>query len=272
MPAISPAKLKIQADRLAKHFTQPAVFVRTMHALLTQYTDYTHRQGQSGTSLGLISSYNVPVIVLHYIVMALEPIIAKDIEGTLALCDRLWSEQHLEHRLLACMLLGQVPVSDPELIFVRLQKWIEPISEYSLMNILVEHGTKRLRAESPSTIMRLVEDCLSSSSEHVQQFGLRTLIAQIENPKFSNLPAVFRLIAPLVRSSPLTLRADLIELVEKLARRSPSETAYILHYCLDSEDNSDAAKITRRVLFLFSDEIKDSLKLVIKNRRKKADG
>src|SRR4030043_489754 len=102
MPAISPAKLKLQTARLAEQYTQPGVFVRELHALLKIYADHSHRPGQSGTPSALIESYNVHPPVLRQINLSMKQIVERDPSGTLELCDALWGESYLEHRLLAC--------------------------------------------------------------------------------------------------------------------------------------------------------------------------
>lgn len=268
MPAISPAKLKLQAARLAEQYTQPGVFLREMHALLKTYADQTHRPGQSGTPAALIESYNVPQPVMRYLWVAIKPLVDKDPQKILELCDKLWAEPYLEHRLLACMLLGQVPVTQSEPVAMRLESWTQAIPEPRLVGVVIEHGMERLRSDAPDTLLKLIEAWLQNSNIYVQQLGLRSLIPQVEDPGFQNLPAVFHLLTPFLRLTPLPLRPDLVDLLEKLALRSPSETAYTLRIALGSADNPDTAWLTRQVFPMFPDELKDSLRQAIKKKLK----
>ena len=137
--------------------------------------------------------------------------------------------------------------------------------EQRLWRTLVEHGMTRLRRESPQLVLMLVEEWLHSPKINFQQLGLRALIPQIEDNGFQNLPAVFLLLAPFLRSCPSHIRPDLIELLGKLALCSPNETAYTLRAALGSADNPDAAWIIRQVLPRFPDDIKVYLRQAMKD-------
>ena len=265
MPAISPTKLRLQTARLAELYPQPGVFVRELHTLLMLYADNTHRSGQSGAPSALIEAYNISPQVMRHINLSLKPMVERDPTRTLDLCDALWAEPNLEHRLLACMLLGQMPITQPEPILLRLERWTDAVPEQRLWRTLIEHGMTRLRRESPQLVLMLVEEWLHSPKINFQQLGLRALIPQIEDNGFQNLPAVFLLLAPFLRSCPSHIRPDLIELLGKLALCSPNETAYTLRAALGSADNPDAAWIIRQVLPRFPDDIKVYLRQAMKD-------
>ncbi|MGE5124163.1 MAG: hypothetical protein ACM3H7_06560, partial [Acidobacteriaceae bacterium] len=92
MPAIQPARLKQQIANLADKFNHPNQFIAQLHALLDQYSDHTHRPGQSGIPSPLISSYNTPPPVMRQIWQALLPLARNDAKSALAICDALWAE------------------------------------------------------------------------------------------------------------------------------------------------------------------------------------
>lgn len=264
MPAISPAKLKLQTARLAEQYAQPGVYVRELHALLKLYADHTHRAGQSGLPSALLESYNVPAPVMRQINLSMKPTVELDPEALLQLCDALWSEPFLEHRLLACTLLGQIPVVQPEPIFQRLESWAQGTPEHHLMRAVIDQGMRRMRQDAPSAVLKLVEEWLQSSEVNLQQLGLRALITQVEEPRFHNLPAVYRLITPFIRSAASAIRPDVVELVKVLAERSPNETAYTLRTALKAPEGAPAAWLTRQVLPEFPKAIQDSLRQAMK--------
>lgn len=267
MSAILPARLKLQTARLAEFYTQPGIFVREMHILLKLYADQTHRPGQSGATSTLIESYNVPQPVMRQLCLAVKPIIENDTFKTLELCDTLWLEPYLEHRLLACTLLGQVPVTQPEPVFQRLVSWTNNVSHHRLKRAVIDQGMARLRSESPGIVLKLIEEWLHSTNIFVQQLGLQALIPQIEEPDFQNIPGVFRLLAPFLRNAPPPIRPDLIDLLNKLAMKAPIETAYTLHRTLEASDNPDTAWLTRQVLPIFPDGVKMNLRQALKIHR-----
>jgi hypothetical protein len=264
MPAISPAKLKLQTARLAEQYTQPGVFVREMHTLLKLYADHTHRPGQSGAPSALIESYNVHPPVMRQLNLTMKPIADRDPSGVLKICDALWAESFLEHRLLACMLLGQMPTSQAEPIIQRVESWTQAAPEQRLLHAVINLGMARMRLESPNTVLVLVEEWLQSSDISIQQLGLRALIPLVEEARFQNLPAVFRLLSSFLRNSPSQLRPDLIDLLKKLVDRSPNETAYILRTALSAQDNPDAAWLTRQLLAGFPKALQSSLRQAMK--------
>jgi hypothetical protein len=98
---------------------------------------------------------------------------------------------------------------------------------------------------------------------------LHSLLYLVEDPDFENLPAVFFLITPFLRSTPSSLRHDLVDLLEKLALRSPQETAFILRSAIGVTNNSDAAWLTRQMLSIFPPEIGNDLRQAMKNQTNK---
>src|SRR5512145_962522 len=112
MPAIQLARLKLQAVELAASFRQPAVFARKLDDLCEFYANRTYRPGVSGESHpSLLKSYNIPAPVLREVQHELTPLAYAEPQATLALCQSLWEEPILEHRLLAAGILGQLPAT-----------------------------------------------------------------------------------------------------------------------------------------------------------------
>lgn len=264
MPAISPTKLKLQSAKLADKYSQPEVFVRELHATLSLYVDNTHRPGKSGSQSIRQKTYHTPLLILRQILLYLIPFCETDSTGLLVLCDRLWGENCREHQLLACMLLGQLPLSLGEPIIMRLEKWASEATAEIDARALVEFGSARIRREMPSTILDLTAQWLQAPETSFQKLGLRSLNAIISDEKFSNLPAVYRLLTPLMRQHSLSTRADLLVLLDKLAVRFPDETAYTLQTLLQSSDNANTVWLTRQVLAKFSKETQKKLRTIIK--------
>lgn len=268
MTAISPAKIKLQATRLAENYTQPGNFVFGLHELLKSYSDQTHRPGRSGSLSKLLMSYNVPQPVLNQILLAMKAFAHSDPLGMVGLCDSLWTEPCLEHQLLSTMLIGLISVDQPEVVIGLLKKWSETVTERRVRQSLIENSTSRLRKETPLMMFQLIQDWLKSSRTEVQQLGLQSLIILVKDPDFQNLPLVFQYIIPMIRSIPASLRPDLIDLLKILSHTSPSETAHAIRTALQAGDNPDAARITRLTLPLFPTDIKDNLRQALKSTQK----
>jgi hypothetical protein len=264
MPAIQPARLKVQSARLAITYTQPGEFVRGLHGLLDSYADHTHRSGQSGTPPPLLSSYNPPIPVLRQIWQDLRPLVITDPQAGLVLCDALWAEPYLEHRLLAAQVLGQIPIELAEPVTERLRAWANSNLEEHLVQALSDQGMACLRHHAKEQIFNLVQEWLDAPNISTRQLGLQTLIPLVEDASFENLPGIFRLLAPYLRIAPSKLRPDLLAVLAILAHRSPQETAFTLRLALTQLENPDTPWLIRHLLTEFPLELQKSLRAALK--------
>jgi hypothetical protein len=251
---------------LAEHFDQPPAYLRSLYHLMDFYADRARRPGQSGLPSPLVAAYNVRPPVLRQIVQELIPLVQADPEQGLALCDALWEQPVLEFRTLAAMLLGQLPTDPPERITARARTWIAPDLEPHLIKIVLVHALARLRQEQPAVLVRLFQDWIESSDKFHQQLGLQALLPLIRDPGFENLPVFFRTIQPLARQAPPVLRPDLLDVLEALAKRSPTETAYFLRQTLETPDALDTPWLIRQLMHAFPPENQSALREAMKNR------
>jgi hypothetical protein len=261
MPAIQLSRLRIQAAQLADLISQPEFFVRSLQTILDYYSDRTYRPGQSGKPPPLLPSYNVPPPVLRQILLELGPRLSVDQDTGLALCDLLWKQEQYECRLLAARIFGLLPIEQIEPIQLRLSAWCREDEERVLTALLTE-GLSRWRKEAPAGFLTLLEKWLKSSSFNDQMLGLRALLPLINDSSFDNLPVLFRLLNPLVRVIPPPIRPYLIPVLESLAQRSPTESAYFLRQNMASQDT---AWITRQILAIFPVELQKGLREAMKD-------
>lgn len=260
MPAIQPARLRHQAALLAEQFSDPPAYIRSLHYVLDFYSDRARRPGKTGKPGPLLTAYNVRPPVLRMLLQELIPQAEQDVAGGLALCDALWAEPYLECRLLAGMLLGQIPLQPPEAITDRLQGWITTDLEFFLIEALLSNGVERLHRQQPQVLIHMIEGWLHSTKTFHQQLGLRALLPLIRDPAFENLPVFFRLIQQLCQAAPAALRPDLLDVLAALARRSPQETAYFLRQTLIFPDSPDTPWLIRQSLSQFPPEMQSSLR------------
>jgi hypothetical protein len=257
--------LRQQVALLAEHFDDPPAFTRSLHFLLDYYSDRARRPGKTGRPGPLLMAYNVRSPVLRMLVQELNPLIQENPAGGLDLCDALWAEPYLEFRLLAAMLLGQIPPTPPEAITDRLKHWITTDVEFFLIEALLNHGVERLHREQPQAFLQLIESWMESTKIFQQQLGLRALVQLINDPTFENLPVFFRLIQPLCLAAPVGLRPDLLDVISALARRSPQETAYFLRQSLMFPDAPDTPWLIRQSLSKFPAEVQSSLRQAMRD-------
>jgi hypothetical protein len=164
------------------------------------------------------------------------------------------------------MLLGQIPPDECEQVLQRIQTWIAVDLDDHLITALLDQGLSRLRREQPQMPLTLARDWLASSDSFHQQLGLRALLPMIKDPGFENLPAFFRLLTPFIRQAPSALRADILEALTALARRSPQETAYFLRQTLNQPNCPDTPWLVRQSLGEFPPDIQKDLRDAVRGK------
>ncbi len=266
MPAIQPARLKIEIIELLTYFDRPADFVRQLHVLFGFYADRTRRPGQSGTPKPLIKAYNVPRQVIRRIKSDIAFQVVSYPESALSLADQLWDDNWFECRLLAISILGMIPFEANSRVIGRMQMWGKKCQEDVLLDVLLEDGALQLRNENPNEFLLLVEDWLSETEMSSRKVGLRAIPALVMNSGFENLPAIYRLLAPIIRESASALETDMLLAIRALGKRSPQETAYFLKQNLMAPHKSGLGVITRRSLDVFPPDLQDSLREILREQ------
>jgi hypothetical protein len=269
MPAIQPARLRKQVQRLLETFDQPDIFVSLLHELLEFYADRTLRSSQVIEAAPLLNSYRVPKPVMRFIERDLAASIVAQPEAAFNLADALWNQRWLETRLLALTILGRLPTSNPDLISERVREWGSSCKEEKVLKALASDGVQRLRKEQREDFIRLLEDWYSSGELPQVLLGLRSTPDLLKDKKFDNLPLIFRWVGPLVRDVDLEFKEDLREVMRYLIRRSPQETAFFIRQALASAHDGKTARMLRPVVDEFPEEMKASLIQEIREFRKK---
>jgi hypothetical protein len=265
MPAIQPARLRQQAALVVQSFAEPPVFIRSLHHLFEFYADRAKRPGMVGEPQPLLAAYHLRPPVLRQILLELTPLAQQSPQAALTLADALWEQPYVEFRTLAASLLGLVPALSPDLIFSRLETWIDLSTESQLVEALLEQGLARIRKEQMDFLLMKIADWLASPDGFHQRLGLRALLPIIADPAFDNLPISFRLITPFVRSAPSSVRPALLNVLAALAHRSPMETAFFLRESLTMSDSPDVPWMIRQSLHQFPSEIQQNLRAAMRS-------
>jgi hypothetical protein len=228
MPAIQPARLKIQATELTQHAGNPAEFCRAYHEFLENFADRTYRPGQVGEPPPLIRAYQVPAPVLPAVEKELNQYTKDNREQSLELADALWAEPFLEFRLLAASVVGQVSPKPFRSVIERIESWVEARTEERLLKALVYLGLERFLQEYPDSYLQQIENWFSSEVNHISRLGLKAIPPLLESGTFEDYPQLFNQLSKLMRGERNPLKADILGIIEVLAYQSPDETAYFL--------------------------------------------
>lgn len=267
MPAIQPTRLRQQVAQLVDNYSTSEKFIASLHELLAFYADRTLRSSQVVEAAPLLHSYRVAKPVMRFIERELAPFLDANLDEAIILADDLWKQRWLETRLLAISILGKIPTDPPDPISDRARSWGSSCKEEKVLKTLASEGIRRLRIEQFDQYLQLLEDWYSADQLPQTLLGLRSTPSLLNSKEFDNLPLVFRWIAPLLRESDQEYKDDLTEVLRCLARSSPRETAFFIRQALASSNSDQTAKVIRRVVGEFPDDIQASLREDIREFR-----
>lgn len=272
MPAIQPARLKIQILELAEKFSRPDEFRVALNDLFFYYADRTRKSGRSRSTYTLINSYNVPRQVMRQTERLLYPQVSAQPEMALSLADVLWKEKWLECRQLALIILGWIPPNPPERIIQRVRAWAQGCKEDRGLQEALVKGLARLRLEHTELFFHLLESWLKSPDQADRLLGLRVIPPLVREPDFQHLPRVFNLLSPIIQRVGVVPAPDILRVVRVIAEESPQETAYFLHKSLAVSENTGVFVLIRQSLDAFPPQIRNELKVFLHQRREEFRG
>jgi len=245
MPAVDIARLKTQAAVLVEKFDQPAVFIKQLHEILDSYADRTLRVGAMPVSV--LPAYRTPLSVLRQIEMELGPLTATFPEQAMGLTDALWKDGYLESRLLASALLGRIH-PDTNLLLERITAWVSRTRDDQLRLALLSTSLARIRRESPIRFLQLMRNWFDPATPKMWGNAIHAIIPLIEDPSYENLPPIYNLLSPVIKSMPSIMQNDLSDLINALYAASPVETTYFLRQVIIGASSAQLAVTIRRIL------------------------
>jgi len=96
---------------------------------------------------------------------------------------------------------------------------------------------------------------------------VQTLVPLISSPEFDNLPPIFEVVEPIIKTSPATLQFDLQELIITLYEASPDETTYFLQQILKETKSPLPSIALRRMSPELPQELQSSLREMLRQTR-----
>lgn len=263
MPAVNPTRLRFQIDELMHYFASPPEFHRRLSDLFSLYANRSLRYGDSTDVKPLIPMYNLPAPVFRQMQIDLILRVPAEAHSALALADELWQDRYYEVKQTALFILGIVPIDSPEPIIDRLQEWLSPDLDAILVNSLFAMGTKRIQEKYPKIWEQFIKTYLENSSLEAQSIGMKGLAEGLKNQHISNLPAVFRLLSPIIHHPDRKQLRDLEDLIKILANKSPIETAHFLRQSLSLSNSPDTERLFKQCIDFFPNNISNELKTVL---------
>lgn len=265
MPAIDLARLKIQSARLAEKFAEPEAFLGELNELLDFYTNRTIRNAQVVQRLST-PTYHTPRPVLRQIESELAPLADNQPDEAIKLIKVLWAGNSLESRQLAAFLMGSIPSGHVTPALALLPVWLNQAVDKPIRTALLTTALSRLRREEPGTFFAVLGSWLGSSRPTMQVWGLQALIPLLQDPRFENLPAVFRIIRPAIQAAGPTTQLDLQASLAAMERVSPTETVAFLREIIRADPKPMLLRMLRRILPGLSKDLQDALRETLREQ------
>lgn len=260
MPAVNPVRLRFQIEELMSFFSDPAAFHLRLKTLFELYANRALRFGSETGIRPLIPMYHLPAPVLRQLRIDLSRLVPNDPAGAQALVDELWEDEYYEIKQTAIMILSLLPMDSPEPILDRHREWLGQDLDPMLISDIFSTGMHQLQEKFPAAWEDFINTFLQSRDPEKTALGIRGLTEGLRNPKFQNLPAVFRLVSPFIREPEPELIRDLVHIIEILAQRSPTETGFFLRQTLSLSESPATQRIIKQSLNFFPPDIQADLK------------
>ena len=264
MPAIDLARLKKQTTHLAEIFDQPSDFLREHREILDFYVNRSLRSQRVAPS-SVLPTYRTPPVVLRQIETALGRVAENKPIQALELADALWDEGWLETRLLAAFLLGRIPPQEERLL-ARLTAWTQAVRDPEVRAALLTTSLTRLRNETPELFLILVKEWMHPARQRMWSNGIQAIVPLLKNPNYDNLPPIFDLVEPIVKSAPAALQFDMQELFTALYNASPDETVFFIAQILKRTKSPLLAVSLRRMSHDLPPALQASLREILQNK------
>ena len=97
--------------------------------------------------------------------------------------------------------------------------------------------------------------------------GVQALVPLILSADFDNLPPIFEVVEPILKTSPATLQFDLQELIIALFEASPDETTYFIQQILKETKSPLPAVALRRMSPELPQELQASLREMLRRTK-----
>ena len=245
MPAIDLTTLRIQIHELVDQSSNPDTFFESLSLLFEYYKNYTLRVEKKYIGLNL-PSYNTPTQVLSFIGKELGKLVSTSPEIGLELATGLWNESYLEAKLLAVSLFGSLPKSTSLQLLSNFPEISGGTHEQEAFLPLMTNAFIHIRQEFPAQFIELISSWLGASDSILQRLGLKIIANMIHGSEDEDLPKIFEILEPSLRSKDPSTQTDLVECIDSLYTNSPSETLHFLVEALNEIDDSDSLKVFSR--------------------------
>jgi len=263
MPAVNPVRLRFQSEGLMAFFHSPSEFHSRLNSLFDLYANHALRFGEESGVKPVLPMYHLPQPVLRQLKSDLNSHIQKFPEAALSLADELWDDNYYEVKQLATHILGDIPIDTPDAIINRLNEWVKPGLDSKLVSDLFSIGIMKLQEHYPEFWEGYIKSLLVQESPEKLALGIKGLREGLKNPKFNNLPTIFRLLSPILQSPSPSIVKELEKLIRALIEESPTETSFYIKQLLAINESQKTKRLIKQCLPAFPPAHRDEIKSML---------
>jgi len=248
MPAIQLSQLTNQIEVLLHLWEQPDLLLARLVDMLEYYADHLYQSAEQTRTTPTLLVYRIPPIVLRHMERAFSHAATDQPQTALAISDILWQHGYAETLDLAAAILGGLPKPYHPQVIQRLSTWVKLDLPAGLLTDLIELATRQVRLHSLADWLANLNEWLQAEQPATQQFALLALQPLIQDPKFENLPFIYRVMTPFIQNPPAGFVPELVDLIASLAQRSPAETTYFIRQLVTPSTSTETLRLLRRAL------------------------
>ncbi|MDO9545866.1 MAG: DNA alkylation repair protein [Pelolinea sp.] len=209
---------------------------------------------------------NIPQVVINQLEISLKHLAQIFPDQTKIIAKNLWGLDYFETKKIAIFLISNLPKQENNYYFNKIEEWVDADIEQPIIMGIFENTNKITDISRDPQWLRLIETWLGSNIERIQKIGLVALTNHIRLDSNKNLPAIFRLVEPLLSHPHIAINNDLLNLVGSLIIASQPETAAFLIHLSAIYPKPELSSFIRKCLPLFdpyfSSEIKRKLTIL----------
>jgi len=230
MPSVQLERLKPQINAVVTQYENSEMFTRSLISLLKSYSEDIDYSPSQIRAYSLIPRLNVPQVVLNQLEISLKYLARTFPSHTKSIVEKLWEQQYFELKTISLILLSNLEVQEIDFYFKKISKWVDAEIEEPIIDVVLENALSNEDIFTNKQWLTLVEKWLYSKNDRIRKIGIKAIVGLINTNAYHNLPAMSRLIEPILSKPHVSINKDLIKLIHSLIKASQPETAaFLIH-------------------------------------------
>ena len=230
MPSVQLERLRPQINAIVTQYENSEMFTRSLISLLKSYSEDIDHSPSQIRAYSLTPRLNVPQVVLNQLEISLKHLARTFPSHTKSIIEKLWEQQYFELKAISLILLSNLDVQEKDFYFEKINKWVDAEIEEPIITVIFENAFANKDIFTSEQWLILVNKWLYSKNNRIQKIGIKAVAGLINSDAYHNLPAILRLIEPILSKPHVSINKDLTTLIHTLIKASQPETAaFLIH-------------------------------------------